>query len=366
MKYFKLFPNCKIVLGKTNALIMDLERSKSELIPLDFASLLLELDKMQSLEQIKKDYSDDYEVILENLRYFEQKEYGIFCSKDLFLCFPEMSTDFQEPSHISNAVIELKSDYINMLSEYFVQLDELSCFNISLVLYEELSVDNYIKIFSQLKKDRIRSIEILSKWHPAIDNLLLKKISQQCDQLVRLSFFSAPYEKVEFEDIEQNILFERVFISYNITNFNQCGKITIDDFTTNISKVLEAGKYNSCLHKKIAIDIDGYIKNCPAMTNQFGNMKQNILKEAIDNLEFKKYWNLSKDKIEVCRDCEFRYVCTDCRAFTERTKINEEGLDISKPLKCGYDPYKGVWQDWSSNPLKYEAIKFYGFQSNIN
>ncbi|WP_257191410.1 MULTISPECIES: hypothetical protein [unclassified Chryseobacterium] len=29
----------------------------------------------------------------------------------------------------------------------------------------------------------------------------------------------------------------------------------------------------------------------------------------------------------------------DCRAYTELT----DGLDISQPLKSGYDPYTGEW-----------------------
>ena len=73
-----------------------------------------------------------------------------------------------------------------------------------------------------------------------------------------------------------------------------------------------------------------------------------------------------KDKEEkVCKDCEFRYICTDCRAYTEKTHTNEEGLDTSKPLKCGYNPYTGEWEEWSTNPLKQKAIQFYGMQDLI-
>jgi hypothetical protein len=31
----------------------------------------------------------------------------------------------------------------------------------------------------------------------------------------------------------------------------------------------------------------------------------------------------------------------------------------SKPLKCGYNPYTAIWEDWSTNPLKKKAIDFY-------
>lgn len=101
------------------------------------------------------------------------------------------------------------------------------------------------------------------------------------------------------------------------------------------------------------------------MLQSFGNIKDTTLEDALNHKDFKKYWNLTKDKIEVCKDCEFRYICTDCRAYTERTHENEKGLDTSKPLKCGYNPYTGEWEEWSTNPLKQKAIKYYGMQELI-
>jgi SPASM domain peptide maturase of grasp-with-spasm system len=100
----------------------------------------------------------------------------------------------------------------------------------------------------------------------------------------------------------------------------------------------------------MGIDINGNIKNCPLMPEKFGNIHQSSLEEILIKSDFKKYWNLTKDKIEICKDCEFRYICTDCRAFTQRTHKNKENLDISKPLKCGYDPYTCTWEDWSESP----------------
>lgn len=134
-------------------------------------------------------------------------------------------------------------------------------------------------------------------------------------------------------------------------------------FNPNLPKVLEAINHNSCLRKKISIDKDGNIRNCPSMPQSFGNIKDTTLEEALNHKDFKKYWNLTKDSIEICKDCEFRYICTDCRAYTEKTHQNNEGLDTSKPLKCGYDPYTGEWEEWSTNPLKQKAIKYYGLSN---
>jgi SPASM domain peptide maturase of grasp-with-spasm system len=153
------------------------------------------------------------------------------------------------------------------------------------------------------------------------------------------------------------------FTSSSTVNFTKqnlkissCGKVNLEYFDTNLPKVLEAVNHNSCLHKKIAIDIEGNIRNCLSMPQNFGNIKDTRLEEALQHNDFKKYWNLTKDQIEVCKDCEFRYICTDCRAYTERSHINKEGLDTSKPLKCSYNPYTGEWEEWCTNSLKQKAL----------
>lgn len=97
----------------------------------------------------------------------------------------------------------------------------------------------------------------------------------------------------------------------------------------------------------------------------FGNIKYNSLEESVIRSGFKKYWNLTKDHIEVCKDCEFRYICTDCRAYTERTHFEKE-LDISKPLKCGYDPYTCQWEEWAKNPLKQKAAQYYNYKDRTD
>jgi len=97
------------------------------------------------------------------------------------------------------------------------------------------------------------------------------------------------------------------------------------------------------------------------MSETYGNIADTSIFTALNNANFKKYWNISKSKISVCKDCEFRYVCTDCRAYLENPNNN-----FSKPLKCGYDPYTNEWSSWSSNPLKEKAIEFYQMQEIID
>lgn len=52
--------------------------------------------------------------------------------------------------------------------------------------------------------------------------------------------------------------------------------------------------------------------------------------------------SLNKDRINGCKDCEFRYVCFDCRPDSL------SGGLYDKPWYCTYHPENGVWDDVDS------------------
>ena len=75
------------------------------------------------------------------------------------------------------------------------------------------------------------------------------------------------------------------------------------------------------------------------MKTTFGKVKNiSQLSSIIRSQEFHKNWKITKDQISICKDCEFRHVCSDCRAY-----LQEPQNSLSKPLKCNYDPYTASW-----------------------
>ena len=100
----------------------------------------------------------------------------------------------------------------------------------------------------------------------------------------------------------------------------------------------EALHFNTCLNRKISIDEFGYIKNCPSMAVDYGKFEKNKLIEVARSIEFQQWWLLKKDDIAVCSDCELRYACSDCRAYTI------SGKRCTKPLKCSYNPHNMGWE----------------------
>jgi len=96
---------------------------------------------------------------------------------------------------------------------------------------------------------------------------------------------------------------------------------------------------NSCWQGKIAISSTGDVNPCIMQRDHpCGNVCERSLREIVEG-DLRRYWDLSFDKIEVCRDCEYRYACHDCRPIT----YGPTGELTAKSIHCSYDPYRGEW-----------------------
>lgn len=359
MKYFNMFSNILITKGINRVLISDLQRNISEIMPLEFADLAAEL-KINSIEKTFGFYDEESQSIMqEYLDFLLEKEYGFITEFDWEKKFPPLSLEYHEPSRISNIFIELSD--ISMLEKLVFSIENLGIKHLVIYSNKKFSTDDFVEIDGYFSTSVLSGIEIFSQFHEEINKEFIQKLNLSTARIYNLSFYSC--KKVPFK-VKDEFRFMVNFIKEEI-HLTSCGKVDLKYFNTNLPKVLESINHNSCLHKKIGIDINGNIKNCPAMSQIFGNIEVCTLEEALNHKDFKKYWNLTKDQIETCKDCEFRYICTDCRAYTERTHKNKKGLDTSKTLKCGYDPYSGEWEEWSKNPLKEKAISFYGMQDLV-
>ncbi|MBB6332842.1 SPASM domain peptide maturase of grasp-with-spasm system [Chryseobacterium sediminis] len=346
MKYFNLFSTILITKGASRILISDLQRNTSELYPLELYEIIVEL-KTSSIEATMANYDEESkEIVQEYLNLLLDKEYGFVTENDWDRNFPPLSYEYYEPSAITDLFIEMED--IDLLKKIKSSIENLGIKHLVIYSLKPLTTKEFIEIDTTFKTSVLAGIEIFSPFHQEIDLSFIQALQKNTVRIYSLVFYNC--SKPPFK-IKDEYRFSLNFLKDDL-KLSACGKVELKYFNTNLPKVLEAINHNSCLHKKIGIDRNGAIKNCPLMAESFGNIHNYSLEEAISQPDFKKYWNLTKDYIEICKDCEFRYVCTDCRAYTENAVKNKEGLNISKPLKCGYNPYTGNWEDWTKNPLK--------------
>ncbi|WP_395045368.1 grasp-with-spasm system SPASM domain peptide maturase [Flavobacterium sp.] len=358
--YFKIFTNCIVVKGVNRSIVVDLQRQSFTTIPDTMHEVIELFNAKKSINEIYNLYEEnEKEVIDEYLDFLLENEFGFYTDSDEFDRFIDMDKKFELASPISNSIIEVSNLTLSNLDNIIVSLGKLYCVNLQFVCYNEIELDNLKKILEASRNSDFRSIELVLKYSNVVFDFI-SQIDKYNFRITELTFHSSSGKDKEVIDHT----FAINFLDYEIKNFANCGVVDNKYFGINKDKVLESLNHNSCLHKKLSIDKDGNIKNCPSMPQSFGNIKDTTLEEALNHPDFKKYWNVNKDMIAVCKDCEFRHICTDCRAYTERTHF-EEDIDLSKPLKCGYNPYTNEWAEWSTNPLKQKAIEFYGMQDLV-
>lgn len=108
------------------------------------------------------------------------------------------------------------------------------------------------------------------------------------------------------------------------------------DFSTYMMRK----EYNTCFGTKVYIDTDLDVYPC-VMERRLahGNIKNKSLEEIVQE-DIKR---LNKDRVDTCKDCEYRYLCHDCRPDS----LHGDNTH-AKPWHCPYDPYSGEWEDKDS------------------
>lgn len=159
-------------------------------------------------------------------------------------------------------------------------------------------------------------------------------------------------ENIHFKELELNI--EEKFIPEQWDTFQNIVKnrglstqVNIADnrkrnphqLEVEIFNFFYSRYYNPCLGHQVAIDTGGEIKYCLWSDDILGDIRNKDLKDMIIKGCFDSFWEMNKGKIEVCRDCELKAACSDCRVMV----LKNNAPMNSKPLNCRYDPYTGKY-----------------------
>jgi SPASM domain peptide maturase of grasp-with-spasm system len=329
---FKLYANCLPVKGARRSTICDLQKQRMRLIPNDLFYILTDLEGLTTTE-IKRRFNGSCDQVIDD--YFAmltEDAYGFWCDEPER--FPKLDLSWQRPEKITNAIIDVdhssKHDYASLLS----QLDELGCQSVQIRAYDELTLADLEEILTHCQNYRLRHLDLVIKFQPELTAENLSALCIDYQIISGIIVHSSP-QKSRVRVDPFSIVID--YYTFPVTT-SSCGVVSPRFFTLTIEHFTEAQNFNTCLNRKIGIAADGEIKACPAMGHSFGNACSTKLKSVVNDPQLVQIGSVTKDQVAVCRDCEFRYVCTDCRAFTQ-----DAADPYSKPAKCTYDPYTATW-----------------------
>lgn len=329
---FHIFKNCFPVKGATRGIIYDLQREDFDYIPLSMLEIIENYDG-KTISDILDDYGvENNDVILEYFNFLYEKEYIFFSnlSKELF---PKYNETFERPFHISNLIIDISDDVYKNIDSIYNQIEELGCEAILFRFFDiDLTSEYLLSLLEKFSSSSIRTIEIII---PALGNIDLEAISHKYGKISKFIIFSSSKNSAKVLNSHTLV----VELEETLTEESK-NVIDLRNFIICMKLFMESKNYNNFYYKKVYINGKGEISNAPELNTSFGNIQKIKLEEVLNNENFKKFWDIKKDNIKSCRDCEYRYMCVDSRklAYNSTEEIWEaEG-------SCPYNPYTNEWR----------------------
>lgn len=350
--------------GFTKGLLVDPYRNHIQYIP----NSLIDFVTLYSGKSVDNLTSGDInqEIVNEYLDFLISNEFCFIVeTEEQAARFTNNQLTFDSPHILTNCIFQIGTNVqLENVRDILLELESCECWFIEFFL-DDSSIDRITSILSLLEKLKFNCVFIHYNAEGLVNeslNTLIEFFKNQSSAACKIKSFVFNIYGTQLlpNEIQSGNVYIRVHNKILPRNLN-CGAIKKEYFSLHVENLRESLHHNSCLNRKVSIDYDGNIKNCPSLPDSYGNIKDTTLAEAIEKPDFTKYWDITKDKIHVCKDCEFRYICTDCRAYVE----DPEDI-LSKPLKCGYNPYTGEWSEWTTNPLKQKAIDFYGMREMVD
>ncbi len=339
--YFNLYPSCIVVKGYNKSVLMDLDENDFSFLPNLIADFITEF-KASSISKIKERYSNDLQnEVADLVSKFLKAGYGILSvKKESFL---PITQNYFIPYHFTSLIVQLP---------VFYNINETAN------IFQNLVVENLIVEVNNYNTEVLNDIKYLSRLvrHNTLKIVSSTNIDQENSIRINDSVLRTAEIYHVLDGSTQNTKHENLELIY----LNSFKIKSTSDFYSNIRLYTESLKYNSNFYKKICILNTGIIKNGFTSHHSFGYInkleKKSFLK-LVSSSKFRELEMVSKDRLDICKHCEFRYMCVD-----SRVPIKRNSHEWYFETECNYNPYIAKWQ----HEVGYKTLSECGIQSNKN
>jgi SPASM domain peptide maturase of grasp-with-spasm system len=329
---FRLYASCIPVRGARRSTVCDLQRGGYHLIPNGLYEILT-THRRSTLAQVREAYGGRHDqTIDEYFRFLEERDLGFWCDDPDE--FPDLDPQWDRSEAVTNSIVDVDAGSDHDFASIFRQLDDLGCRALQLRFFCPWAPEALSAVLDHLASSRLRSLELLLMHHAALTDGALAALTARHRRVTAVFVHSAPAPRT----LRTPSGLEAHFRTERVDSHAHCGQVHPAYFTVSMGAFTEGQRFNTCLNRKLSVDAAGEIRNCPSLPRSFGNARDTSLHAALAREGFRDLWEINKDQVDTCRDCEFRYVCVDCRAF-----LSDPGDRYSKPSKCTYDPSTAQW-----------------------
>jgi SPASM domain peptide maturase of grasp-with-spasm system len=242
---------------------------------------------------------------------------------------------FLVPSKISNAIINIGDDQfvLTHIDKVFNLLEVLLCKFIVIIFEGFITIDDLAKLFRAVNNYNLHEVTLLLNYSDELYSDDFAEVVLSSNRFKSIIIFNSPFDK----NLENTIFYYKS--QRNTNTYNKSGF----EFIPRRELYAESLNYHSYFNKKLFIDARGEIKNSPESSKTFGLIMDykstEDLIEVINSKGFQKYWDVKKDKCDICKDCEYRYMCVD-----NRLPYYRGNGEWYHKIECNYNPYIAKWE----------------------
>ncbi len=325
-KKIKLHECCVPVRGYKVGIIIDLQRKSFFIVPNTIIEILVDYE-CQPFLKLLSDFKESKVTLKKYIKFFQDNEIAFLTRNPEN--FVKISSEVVYPNSIDR--IDIEADVLSDAKTSLLKnkIDSLGTSHLNLIFVDGMNEENAKKCLELLQFSKLISISIIVPFNSPVNIPALKAINAR---LTSIYFYDADVNGFEMKnDISL------VNTKQNIVNLFTGGIQNHQHFIINQNAYLEAKQKNLYYNRRLHIDNNDNIKNSITQTSSFGKLDD--IDAIIKLKEFNDLSGLTKDKIEVCKDCQFRYICPDNRI---PVKINKQ---YQHTTACVYNPYEDKWSN---------------------
>lgn len=335
-KHFVLYGACIPVQGATESAICDLNRC----CYLPLSNMLFDVvdtcvSNGYSVDLLKRHYKGQYDQGIDGLfKYLFEKGYGFYTYEPEL--FPRISLEWDAPYAITNAIVEVSSASTMVAKEALGQLNTVGCQAIELRVLEVLPLAVISELLQVVEQGRASCVFLYLKYSELfsfedIANLYLKH-----SVIGQLIIHTSP-NSCDFRELLPEHMYGRIKQVKKALHVDSVDFISPESMILNMRSFTEANNFNLGLNRKVSVTAKGEVKRYPSHREVFGYVGKDLIADIIKQESFQQLWNVTKDQIEVCKDCQYRYMCLD------NSDIIEVKGKLVRDSICNFDPYQNRW-----------------------
>lgn len=325
--------DCRITFGYDRCIIQDLTRNRWEYVPIELGKFIVDSNKRKHSEccDVKEEFKGQ-----NYLDYCLAKEYLIKIPEVVLENFVPLDTTFHHPSIVTNIIVFVSSKLCYPIERLVDEVQQVNCPNIDFVL-QEFSFDDTKLLIEAFDLSVVNNINIFLKYDIEFSVNDIIGFWKQNTRVSNIVLYGAKENEILKQD--SNSGYYIISVTQTVDKFTEYANTGEEYMICNIQTFIESCNHNLYYNRKIIIDESGSIKNSVHNDVSFGNIKNDSLKNTIEKEHFKEYWNITKDKIDVCKLCEYRNMCIDSRVPIERGNGSYYFVE-----ECSYNPFISKWK----------------------